>query len=320
MPARRRAFTLVELLVVIGIIAALVALLLPALAVARDSANRLTCLVTLRSMAQAAQLHAADHRGYMPLAGGVATRPFPEPLGDAGMNKYTYFQFAPGEFPDVPADAKVSVPMPLTMALGHYMGLDHLIDTSNAAALNRATWGDELARYFTCPADEGKVQGDATIRGGQTFGSAGLSWGSRMSYALNSWVLGVVTPGLYFGPPERSDGVGGHVARIRRPAEVFLFVDARAADFVGEGLMVHRGPTLYDHWRAQAPRPAGPRSVYPMPTLPPDWHRNRVNVAFVDGHCETLMLPLDWRRADTSIDNAGKGELERAGVRKGTFP
>lgn len=53
----RRAFTLIELLVVLAIIATLVALLLPALGVAREEARRLKCLVNLRSLGTAMQLY-----------------------------------------------------------------------------------------------------------------------------------------------------------------------------------------------------------------------------------------------------------------------
>src|SRR5947199_10465513 len=58
----RRAFTLVELLVVMGIIATLVAVLLPALGVAREAANRTACLSNLRQIGLAVQMYAnANH-------------------------------------------------------------------------------------------------------------------------------------------------------------------------------------------------------------------------------------------------------------------
>jgi prepilin-type N-terminal cleavage/methylation domain-containing protein/prepilin-type processing-associated H-X9-DG protein len=64
----RRAFTLVELLVVIGIIAALMALLMPAFGQAREQARSVQCLSNLREMVVACQAYATTFRGYYPPA------------------------------------------------------------------------------------------------------------------------------------------------------------------------------------------------------------------------------------------------------------
>jgi prepilin-type N-terminal cleavage/methylation domain-containing protein/prepilin-type processing-associated H-X9-DG protein len=62
-----RAFTLVELLVVIGIIAILIGILLPAIARARESARRAACLSNLRQTSLAFRFYAHDHRDQVPL-------------------------------------------------------------------------------------------------------------------------------------------------------------------------------------------------------------------------------------------------------------
>lgn len=59
----RRGFTLIELLVVISIIALLLAMLLPALTRARDSARSLVCQNHLRQMGVAMHVYASDHDG-----------------------------------------------------------------------------------------------------------------------------------------------------------------------------------------------------------------------------------------------------------------
>ncbi len=65
-----RGFTLIELLVVISIIALLIAILLPALAKARELANRAVCSVNVRSLIQSMIIYAQDNSQMFPAAYG----------------------------------------------------------------------------------------------------------------------------------------------------------------------------------------------------------------------------------------------------------
>src|ERR1700683_2698299 len=63
---RKRGFTLVELLVVIGIIALLISILLPALSKAMRAANVIACASNMRQLGQYMFMYANDNKGTLP--------------------------------------------------------------------------------------------------------------------------------------------------------------------------------------------------------------------------------------------------------------
>jgi prepilin-type processing-associated H-X9-DG protein len=83
---RSRAFSLVEILVIIGILSILVGLLLPTLASAREAANRTKCMSNLRQIALAFTMYLNDNNGRFPR---------PAQRGDASVQKpedWVHFQ------------------------------------------------------------------------------------------------------------------------------------------------------------------------------------------------------------------------------------
>src|SRR5258707_2474288 len=134
----RPGFTLVELLVVIGIIALLIGILLPALSKARAQSQSVNCAANQRSILQAMLLHAAEHRGYMPVTGRVYGAATPAGLADSSQSHYTYF-----------SDGGTPQPMPLPAALANSMGTTLRTDTWTN--MMQDINDGKIGKTFLCP-------------------------------------------------------------------------------------------------------------------------------------------------------------------------
>jgi prepilin-type processing-associated H-X9-DG protein/prepilin-type N-terminal cleavage/methylation domain-containing protein len=305
--SRARGFTLVELLVVIGIIALLISVLLPSLNRARQSAQRTQCSAKLHNIMVAASIHAVDHKGFYPLAGDL-TGVVPETLNDPDVVKYTYISV----FDTVSSGSNGAVATaprqiaPITYALGSEMGFKSLLSVTSNASLQTEMFDTTpagITQNFWCPSQSDlnthiMLPGHCflyTLNAG-TGGNAGFS--EPQSYIYNEAVLGV------------NDALGrlrGQANRIKQSSMTMF-----AADGVGDASNATRAtegdpskPGLFTVYNTTTVAPvtldqafngsSGNAASTPIPTInnaDPKRHQGLINIAFCDGHVETRSLKV----------------------------
>ena len=117
---RRHAFTLVEVLVVLGVLVILIAILLPAAVKARQQAKRAACAATLHSLGHALRMYAGDHHDRLPNGGPPGTVLDPAGVDAVLVALNERYVRAPAAF-RCPADADDP---PTAIVSGAYLAVD----------------------------------------------------------------------------------------------------------------------------------------------------------------------------------------------------
>ena len=270
------AFTLVELLVVIGIIALLISILLPALGKARESANQVKCMAQQRQILQGMILHANDHRGYMPLAGLINVNnnsliaSTPNDVQDPLQRKYEYYVVS-GTTLHITSTAA---------GVGKYLGQD--MDFSSKLNLEKSMNTGVTRKIFGCPSDK---EGG---RYGTTVNDGGSHWSS---YAFNESALGWANTGGHIR-------YRGNTVRFPHASALMLLSDAapRGPGFNYEDpnswMLWNDGDvdcTMGDWYRQVLGKPPAKTTGDPR-LLDKNRHRGRMIIAFADGHVGNLMI------------------------------
>ena len=264
----RVAFTLVELLIVLGIVALLIALLLPALSAVRRRGRDVTCAANQRQIAAAMLARAESHGGFLPLAGWVTLADVPAVLPpallDADASRYAYL--ATG---GVTPPTLVVAPPPVAL----------LPDLGGAAASRAAEVDADAAglSLFACPAAADLDGTTPTV--GHRFGGGGFTQLLPVTchYAFNAGVMG-------FDGATETRRLRGRLTRVREAAATALLGDATPVG--GDSALLcwtpspdaATGTTTLADALARTPR------MSETAGFDAARHAGRLNAAYADGH------------------------------------
>jgi prepilin-type N-terminal cleavage/methylation domain-containing protein/prepilin-type processing-associated H-X9-DG protein len=265
-PTRRRdaAFTLVELLVVIGIIAVLVSLLLPSMTAARDASRRVVCLSQLRQLQHAQAMYNQEFKGK--LWKKWTTSPtfhfLLKPYLGYGLNnkdvkkEYTYNEIfccpcAPNDGrltqATLPTDTIVNpAPNPFEAYITHYNNNGFV---QSSYGMNRWLWKTNWDAIPPTDVDDRYWE----------------QWGKKRGIPINFFTL----------------------ANSQRFGDIPLYFDSRWRESAPAGPNWVKGTTNYYYM--------GDAQEGDMCYIATKRHGKWVNVAFADGSARTIPLPELWR-------------------------
>jgi prepilin-type N-terminal cleavage/methylation domain-containing protein len=269
----RTAFSLPELLVVIGIIGVLVAIVLPVFGKVRHEANKASCLNNLRQISQMASAYATSNKNRLPVNSILVTTPINEVREDVH-------------------------PPPFYVALLRSV-------TSDKGPHIPSVWYPTIhekysvSNVFHCPGEDSSRYSEATARQFVSLTPNPIHW------YVSEWKVGA-SYGLNGGLVNKSDDTqfdhcynGGNVSRMKNSAATVLAYDVTtdpAMFMVGTPeLTVHKtAVTLWDvlakndkvssSWRNEVKEPFDTRR-----------HRGMVNMVCVDGHAVSVQIGKDLK-------------------------
>lgn len=291
-------FTLVELLVVLGIITLLIAILLPAVVRSQQQAVRVACLAHLQQIGHAEQEFAAEHLNHLPTGGwnyanrwpdwqasvGGAHASTPQGLRDSAEKNFVYY-----------TDNGLKRPVPITAALAQYLQVK--VDLGSRQGLIASLDGEAMKAMFRCPALSAKQDLSGITQRDDADG-----WKAPpefSAYVFNEAALGMRSPQDTQGniPPM------ANLARVRSSSTVMFAMDGfpRNQDTDNWLMVFDKAPTdtLYDFQQNTLEGGWGKQ------TFDHERHQGTMNVLFLDGHAENIhMTP---------------GDLKTVGVSKGLY-
>jgi prepilin-type N-terminal cleavage/methylation domain-containing protein/prepilin-type processing-associated H-X9-DG protein len=269
----RKGFTLVELLVVIGIIALLISILLPSLNKARSAAKAATCLSNCRQMGTAWTMYLSDSKGGLP-----------------------YYIWQVSNTGQIAASVTDQATREQICWSGYWYGIlsSYKVQTSTMlcpeaqepiAFNNNGSKGFGTAKYAWSGAQQSSAVGIRLNGSGMNPTNDALKKGYRIgSYGFNRWLT-------------RGSKFGDNIARARHSTETPVFYDSCWVDNTSmTNGDPNNQPTPPADLTGNAAAGAGSGNDQFRVLL--NRHNRGINVAYADGHAGYVAAPdvynLEW--------------------------